>query len=674
MIQLLAALVPVTIFYAIYSRYFLFRPEIIKHVEAFLGGIFLALLILVAPNYIPLYMNIQDPVLIALLKAAIPEKLGALVLLIILQRHYPNFSIMEGTISAMIFGIGFAIVENFAYAVNFGISVIIIRLIFSVPLHMTTCGIMGYYLGLRKSSTTKMARSGAVAKALFLPFFIHWAFDAILLIRYPASLFAAPLLILTVLSLEFMLARGQIVAPLDILKAMSLRLEDWLTIDRQPKYERWIMQSMGLPESTPLSIFAWRPGLYRLSAVVILIACALAGVAFRAEICEFLNLTITRDEQFILLGMYPSTIAVILILVGAINPNFMKSGKIKIPVIADADVYRNGAFYESLVTYDFSLSSCFLRTSDPYGIGDEFEIEIQFKKWRSPRLTAKVVWENHSMMGEDYPVGSVAELETKSTQDFKKFFRFFIRYSLFRISRGIAFNLQLPGFEITRKYFMRPQTTMQTIRLYRAGEEIFKEGDSGTEFYLLKKGRILFYKKKESGEVITMDTISDGELFGEMAIMGKNSRAATAKCLTDCVVAVADIANLNALIYSNPDFSLSLIRKLVERLQTSEQVLIENIKKLEREKRDSEKYYHAALVLTLIGLGYFPQDGKFKLDIDLKKINEVVKNLDDDSLQKIIDIIILKQKNFETSEMDDKTAEMIKTLYEQFNLHASIKQ
>lgn len=671
MIQLLAALVPVTVFYAIYSRYFLFRPELIKHIEAFLGGIFLALLILVAPNFVPLHLNVQHPVLIALLKAALPEKFGALLLIIILQRHYPNFSIMEGTISAMIFGIGFAIVENFAYAVNFGISVIIIRLIFSVPLHMTTCGMMGYYLSLRKSSSTKLARSGSVLKALLLPLIIHWGFDAILLIRYPASLFAAPLLILTVLALEFMLARAQIIAPLDILKAMMLRLEDWLTIDRQPKYERWIMQSMGLPGSTPLSIFAWRPGLYRLAAVVILIACALVGVAFRNDICEFLNLTISRDEQFILLGMYPSTIAVILILVGAINPNFMKSGKIKIPVIADADVYRNGAFYESLVTYDFSLSSCFLRTSEPYGVGDEFEIEIQFKKWRSPRLSAKVVWENHSMMGEDYPVGSVAEIETS---DFVSFVRFFIKYSLFRISRGIAFNLRLPGFEITRKYFMRPQTTMQTTRLYRAGEEIFKEGDPGTEFYLLKKGRILFYKKKESGEVITMDTVSDGELFGEMAIMGKNSRAATAKCLTDCVVAVADIANLNALIYSNPDFSLSLIRKLVERLQTSEQVLIENIKKLEREKRDGEKYYHAALVLTLIGLGYYPKDGKFNLNIDLKKINEVVKNIDDDALQKIIEIIVLKQKTTEPAELDDETAEMIKALYEQFNLEADIRQ
>jgi hypothetical protein len=52
----------------------------------------------------------------------------------------------------------------------------------------------------------------------------------------------------------------------------------------------------------------------------------------------------------------------------------------------------------------------------------------------------------------------------------------------------------------------------------------------------------------------------------------------------------------------------------------------------------------------------------------------VVKNIDDEVLQNIIDIIVLKQKSVETAELDDKTAEMIKSLYEQFNLQTDIKQ
>ncbi len=667
--QIIAALVPVTLFYAIYSRYFLFRPEIIKHVEALLAGIFFALLLLVVPPYIPIHLTVHEPVLVALLKAALPEKIGAFIVILVLQRHYPNFSLMEGAISAMTFGIGFSIVENAVYAINYGLSIIIIRLIFSVPLHMTTCGILGYYLGFRKMSATRDVRIASMVKALILPILIHWAFDAMLLIRYPASYFAAPLIILTVLALEYLLARSQIIAPLDILRAMSLRLEDWLSIDRQPKYERWIMQSMGLPGSQPLSIFAWRPGIARLTTVVFLISLALFGVSFRLEIISFLGLNISSDEQIILLGMYPTSIAVILILVGAINPNFMKTGKLKIPVIADAEIYRDGVFMESLVTYDFSLSSCFLRTSESLGIGEELDLEIQFKKLRSPRVRGRVVWENHTISGDDYPTGSVISLETNER---RALLRFFFRYYLFRLSRGIAFNLRLPGFEVTRKYFMRPHTTMQSTKLYRAGEVIFSEGDPGTEFYLLKKGRILFYKLKESGEMITMDTVSDGELFGEMAIMGKNSRAVTAKCLTDCVVSVADIENLNALIYSNPDFSGNLIRKLVERLQTSEQVLIANIRNLEREKRNGEKFFHAALMLTLIGLGHMPESDSFRLDIDPKKITTLLRNIDDETIQEIINVIMMKRDIAPEGEMDEKISSAINELYDRFRISTGV--
>ena len=663
--QIIAALVPVTVFYAIYSRYFLFRPEIIKHVEALLAGVFFALLLLVVPSYIPLHLNIQHPVLVALLKAALPEKIGAFIIILILQRHYPNFSLMEGAISAMMFGIGFSIIENAVYAVNFGISVIIIRLIFSVPLHMTTCGIMGYYLGFRKMSSTGNVKFVGMLRALSYPLLIHWIFDSLLLIKYPASYFAAPLLIVTVLALEYLLARSQIVAPLDILRAMRLRFEDWLSIDRQPKYERWISQSMGIPGSQSLSIFAWRPGISRLAAVVFLISLALFGITFRVDITSFFGLNIAPEEEIILLGIYPSSIAIILILVGAINPNFMKTGKLKIPVIADADVYHDGAFAESMVTYDFSLSSCFLRTSEALGIGEELELEFQFKKWRSPRVIGKVVWENHTLYGEDNPTGSVLALKTDR---YGSYLGFLTRYYLFRLSRGIAFNLRLPGFETTRKYFMRPHTTMQSIKLFNAGEEIFREGDEGNEFYLLKKGRVLFYKRIESGEMITMETITDGELFGEMAIMGKNSRAATAKCLTDCVVAVADIENLNALIFGNPDFSGSLIRKLVERLQTSEQVLIANIKSLEREKRDTEKLLHAAVTLALIGIGNPLENDSVRVKIDGKKIAKALKNVDDEVISEIINIILTRRSLDSDGESGERVNEAVNMLYEKYRI------
>ena len=153
--------------------------------------------------------------------------------------------------------------------------------------------------------------------------------------------------------------------------------------------------------------------------------------------------------------------------------------------------------------------------------------------------------------------------------------------------KGIIFNLKLPGFESIRKLFMRPITTMQDVKIMKAGEIIFNEGEVSDHFYLLKKGSVIFYKKKESGEIITIDTLEAEQLFGEKAILGDNIHTATSRCLTDCVIAIAERENLTALIKSSADFTLSLLQTLAKRIKISEQVLFENIQV--HEKRANKK-------------------------------------------------------------------------------------
>ena len=68
-----------------------------------------------------------------------------------------------------------------------------------------------------------------------------------------------------------------------------------------------------------------------------------------------------------------------------------------------------------------------------------------------------------------------------------------------------------------------------------------------------------------------------------MSILGNQPRAATAVCATNCVISTAQGDNLEALIKSNPDFSLKLIQTLAGRLGNSERVMKRKIDDLERE-------------------------------------------------------------------------------------------
>ncbi|MCP4138576.1 MAG: cyclic nucleotide-binding domain-containing protein [bacterium] len=664
--KVLISLIPIPLFYLIYFRYFTFKAEYAKHLQSFLSGVALAIFLSLIAQLIDLKIVFEGALSTAFLKAALVEKVGAFIVIYFIQRKYANFNIMEATASGMLVGIGFSSVENVFYAAQGGSSILIVRILFSVPLHLTTCGMMGYYLGMMKQCETGMFKFHFALKAAFFPILLHGTFDTILITGGTVAYLASPMLILMVVVLEFLFARSQTIIPWNILKAMKLRFEDWLLIDRQPRYERWILRSMGTVNSNPVHLFLWRPGIIRFFLVILFMGIALVGMAYQKDIIGFLKLANLKPaEQVVFLGVFPSSISVIIILVGAINPDFFRKSEIRIPIITDVEVYREQNPEETLVTYDITSTSCFLRTSEGIGIGREVQMVFECSRFASKEIRGVVVWENH--VNRQEAIGTVVKLVEPPFS----FSRFFIRYYAFRYRKGFIFLLKLPGFETTRKFFMRPISTMQEEMILKSGAKIFNEGDVGNEFYLLKKGRVLFYKTKADGTIITMDTVVSGQVFGEMALVGSTGRAATAICLSDCIVAKADKDNMNALIISNIDFARTLIQTLTERIELSEKILVENIRLLEMQKKEGERIFHVAALLILVGLGYSSAENKLHEDITLEKISEVVKNLDEDSTAEMFNLIKIKQEmtqdtDSERDEVQETVAKAFHQLYERF--------
>ena len=613
--KILIALIPGPLFYLIYYRYFTFRPEYVKHLEAFISGVAFALAILALSPYLFFSLGTDSALFTGFIKAASIEKIGAFCIIVLLQIYYPNYSLMESILSSMMFGIGFSVVENVSYAMSHGLPIIVVRFLFSMPLHLTTCGIMGYYLGLRKMSETPIHRAYYSLLALFIPLTLHGIFDTVILAGGVASFLASPLLIGLVIILEVLMARAQTMLPLDVIKALGLRFEDWYAILRQPSYERWILRSMGMPDREPEPFFQWRPGLLRFIFVIAFMIVALAGLAFREEIPALVDIGMTVEDEVIVFGIFPFSISMILILVGAVNPEFFKNSKIKIPIISDVEVSSKGQYEEILVTYDITSASCFLQTAESIGIGTRKSIRFECPSFASDIMESVIVWENHT--NPHAPRGSVIRIENPPA---RFTLLFMARYTVFRLIKGIVFNLKLPGFESIHKLFMRPISTMQEIRILPAGTSIYTEGDRATEFYFLKKGRIALFKTKESGETITLDTIENEEIFGEAAALGKDTRAETARCMTDCVFAVADRENLNALVRHNTEFTMGLLEKLARRVQASQKILFENITDIEKDRFGQARLARSALMLLLLGVGCPTAENRIEIPVDMKKI------------------------------------------------------
>ncbi len=663
--RILLALLPVPVFYLIYLRYFTFKPVISKHIEAYLSGIAFALILILISPWIYEHFRSLDALSVGFLNAALVEKTGAFIIIILLQRYFPEFTVMEATLTAMLLGLGFSTVENVFYAATFGRGVIILRILFTVPLHLTTCGIMGHYIGMSRLCKTRLYTLNYLMKGFLLAFVTHGLFDSALIAGGTAAYLAAPLLILLVVVLEFLLARSQTVVPEKILDVLAVRFEDWITVSRQQRYERWILRSMGTPRSEEVAFFVWRPGYLRIILVITFMIAAIYGLSYGHQVIEALDLVMKKEEEVIILGVFPVSISFMLIMVGAINPNFFKKSEIKMPIISDVEVQGDDIMTEYLITYDITATNCFLRTSEAMGVGTGLTLHFEFPRFSSRYLRGEVVWENH--MDRQEAIGTVVKLKAR---DFR-FLLFILRYYIFRITRGIVFLLKLPGFEGTRRFFMRPISTMQEEKLLQAGEAVYLQGDMGREFYLLKKGEVKFYKTTQGGESIIMGKARPGEVFGEMAIIGNQLRNDTAECVTDCIIAVADRDNINALISSNVEFAQTLIQTMSSRIEASEEILLHNINILQKQKRDMERYFHVAIMLTLIGLGHTPGKDGIDLNLDFEKISSVMRNMDDESAGTLISLFMKKQDGSieEVDALDEEILDTFNELYEKFEIN-----
>ncbi len=79
----------------------------------------------------------------------------------------------------------------------------------------------------------------------------------------------------------------------------------------------------------------------------------------------------------------------------------------------------------------------------------------------------------------------------------------------------------------------------QKVVTFGAGQELFRQGETGGELYFVQKGKVeLTVFNKDSGESAVVATISEKAVLGTMSFMEGEPRSATAKALTDveCII------------------------------------------------------------------------------------------------------------------------------------------
>jgi CRP-like cAMP-binding protein len=103
-----------------------------------------------------------------------------------------------------------------------------------------------------------------------------------------------------------------------------------------------------------------------------------------------------------------------------------------------------------------------------------------------------------------------------------------------------------PLFEMLSNQELEYVADLSRPRRYSAGKIIFEEGELGDSLFVIATGEVEVLRRDSSGEQKAIAVLSAPEFFGEMSLIDKEYRSATARARTDVEVLHLSAENLTA--------------------------------------------------------------------------------------------------------------------------------
>lgn len=115
--------------------------------------------------------------------------------------------------------------------------------------------------------------------------------------------------------------------------------------------------------------------------------------------------------------------------------------------------------------------------------------------------------------------------------------------------------------------------------IFEAGEIIFQEGDEGEEAYIILAGEVEVYQPLGADGAFTLNILTQGEIFGEMALFGDGSRMASVKATRETLAGMLTKEKLYGIIQEFPQIAIQMLKVLTRRLRQAEKRLLECLQK-----------------------------------------------------------------------------------------------
>lgn len=135
----------------------------------------------------------------------------------------------------------------------------------------------------------------------------------------------------------------------------------------------------------------------------------------------------------------------------------------------------------------------------------------------------------------------------------------------------------IPLFEPLRQAERRRLAELLRRQTVRKGETLFRRGDEGTALYIITSGRIRITLPSSQDDEITVTVFSNGDFFGEMALLDGMPRSADAVALEETHLYVLNRSDFITFLINNESAVKSILYALSMRLRKTDNLLGETV-------------------------------------------------------------------------------------------------
>ncbi len=199
-------------------------------------------------------------------------------------------------------------------------------------------------------------------------------------------------------------------------------------------------------------------------------------------------------------------------------------------------------------------------------------------------------------------------------------------------------------------------------KLFPKGTILFREGDTGEEMYIINNGKVKIFKEIGGVEKI-LALLGQSDFFGEMSLLNKKPRSASAEVVEDAKIMVINNSTFDTMMRSNAEIAIRIIRILAKRLEDAD-VQIANLMIKDSNQRIIVTLLKLSESGTKIDTGIFLKTDVEKMSVttglEKNKVNEIIEKLaknrlieltnngilvrNTDNLKKYLDYLVMKEQ------------------------------